>query len=186
MGRRWIHGASLLAALLITAGAVLAADEPPSGAVGDHQNVRVTLTITKTGEDGAAASPRVFKLIGQDDSEASMMVGWRTPIPMTSAAKDDPSKTPTTSYIYQNVGVNAKMLIHVLSDDQISLRGSIEISGARDSKVTDAGGQKVPLIGTFQQNISVVVTPGKSMRIAEAPDPEGGTVALEIQASVLP
>ena len=166
----------LLAAVVLPA----AGQDAASGSPQMGQNVLVTLTISKTGGD--TAPPRVFKLLGQHDSEAMMMVGWRTPIPMVSAPKDDPGKAPVTSYVYQNVGVNAKLTIRVLDQGKIHLRGGIEISGAREGHVAD--GQQAPLIGTFQQTLSVVVADGKKVRIAEAPDPEGGTVSLEIEASV--
>ena len=65
------------------------------------------------------------------------------------------------------------------------LIGKIEISGARESAGAQPGGQKPPLIGTFQQSLKAVVSQGKKLRVAEGPDPEGGSLALDIEASVL-
>lgn len=173
----------VVAMILLTGGLPAVGDENKSASMLTGQNVQITLTISKTG--GSSGPTRVFKMIGQDDSDAMMMVGWRTPIPTMSAEREDAGKPPVTSYIYQNVGVNAKLSIKVLDQGRIVLRGAIEISGARESQVADSSGQKAPLIGTFQQNLSVVLTEGKKMRIAEAPDPEGGTVSLDIDATVL-
>jgi hypothetical protein len=148
----------------------------------DKQNVLITLTISKTG--GAGPGEKVYKMIGQDGSDANMMVGWRTPIPTTSAAKDDSGKAPATNYIYQNVGVNAKLAIKILDKGRILLKGGVEISGARESQVGKTD-EKVPLIGTFQQTLQATVTDGKKLRVAEGPDPAGGTVSLDIEATVL-
>jgi len=146
------------------------------------QNVLITLTISKTG--GPGPGEKVYKMIGQDRSDANMMVGWRTPIPTTSAAKDDSGKAPTTNYIYQNVGVNAKLAIRILEKGRIFLKGGIEISGARESQVGKTD-EKAPMIGTFQQTLSAIVTEGKKLRVAEGPDPAGGIVSLDIEATVM-
>ena len=173
----------VLAAALMAVAFPAATQLEKAAPIGTGQNVLVTLTIGKTG--GSGPPQRVFRLIGQDDSEAMMMVGWRTPIPTVSAAREDAGKPPVTSYVYQNVGVNAKLTIKVLDNGRIHLRGGIEISGARETQVADTGGQKAPLIGTFQQSLTAIVVEGKKLRIAEAPDPDGGTLSLDIEAAVL-
>jgi len=145
-------------------------------------NVLITLTISKTG--GTGAGEKVYKMIGQDGSDANMMVGWRTPIPTTSGAKDESGKVGATSYIYQNVGVNAKLSIRILDKGRIFVKGGIEISGARDSQIVHAD-EKVPMIGTFQQTLQATLVEGKKLRVAEGPDPAGGMVSLDIQATVL-
>ena len=75
-------------ALFAAAFAAVGEDEksPPT----DRANVLITLTISKTG--GTGPGEKVYKMIGQDGSDANMMVGWRTPIPTTSAAKDESGK----------------------------------------------------------------------------------------------
>ena len=167
-------------ALFAAAFAAVGEDEksPPT----DRANVLITLTISKTG--GTGPGEKVYKMIGQDGSDANMMVGWRTPIPTTSAAKDESGKGGATNYIYQNVGVNAKLAIRILDKGRIYLRGGIEISGARDSQVGTPD-EKVPLIGTFQQTLQATLTEGKKLRVAEGPDPAGGIVSLDIEAAVL-
>ena len=171
----------LAAALLLAACPVLGEEKPAQ--TGTGQNVLVTLTISRTGASGPVE--KVYKFVGQDDSEASMLVGWRTPIPTQSAAREEAGKAPVTSYVYQNVGVNARLVIKVLGGGRISLRGAIEISGAREGQPVDSSGQKVPLIGTFQQGLTAVVEDGKKLRVASAPDPEGGTTTLDIEATLL-
>jgi hypothetical protein len=173
----------LIAVAFLVAVLPAAGQEKKASSSGTGPNVLVTLTISKTG--GSGAPQKVFKLIGQDDSEAMMMVGWRTPIPTVSSAREDAGKPPVTSYVYQNVGVNAKLTIKVLDGGRIQLRGGIEISGVRETQAGDSGGQKAPLIGTFQQTLTAVVVEGKKLRVAESPDPEGGTLSLDIEAEVL-
>jgi len=168
-------------ALFITGGA-LGDEEKMAGSDIRGQNVLITLTISKTG--GTGPGEKIYKMIGQDGSDANMMVGWRTPIPTTSAPKDDSGKAGTTNYIYQNVGVNAKLSIKILDKSRIFLKGGIEISGARDSQVGKAD-EKVPMIGTFQQTLQATLTEGKKLRVAEGPDPTGGILSLDIEASVL-
>jgi len=153
-----------------------------SGSDGVGQNVLITLTISKTG--GSGAGEKVYKMIGQDRADANMLVGWRTPIPTTSAVKDESGKAGTVNYIYQNVGVNAKLAVRILEKGRIHLKGGIEISGARDSQVGKTD-EVAPMIGTFQQTLSAVVTEGKKLRVAEGPDPAGGILALDIEAAVV-
>lgn len=160
------------------------AEQGSAARAGNGKNVLVTLTISKTG--GSGPPQKVYKLVGQDESEAQMLVGWRTPIPTVTAARDDSGKPPMTSFTYQNIGVSARMMIHVLEQGRITLQGGIEISGEREGPAVGPGGQKAPIIGTFQQNLKVTVSPGKKVRIAEGPDPEGGTVSLDIEAVEMP
>jgi hypothetical protein len=180
MGRARSCGGPILALVLLVAvaPAVWGAGEVqgPTGA-----NVSITLTVGK----GKAPAERVYRFLGQDGSEARMLVGWRTPIPTTSAAQDEPGEVPAMSYIYQNVGVSANLAVQVLGQGRVALRGQIEISGAREGQAVEVGGGKAPLIGTFQQFLQVVATEGRRLRVAEAPDPEGGTVYLDIDVDVL-
>ena len=111
-----------------------------------------------------------------------MLMGWRMPIPTTSEAGGE---TPTTSYIYQNVGVTAGISVKVLEDGRILLQGEMEISGIREKATVEENEPDMPIIGTFQQAVSVVLLEGKGLRVAEAPDPDGGSLFLELQADVL-
>jgi hypothetical protein len=184
MSRSKTRQAVVLSWVLFAMGFVTLADEskPPEGGM-PGQNVLITLTVSKTG--GTGPGEKIYKMMGQDRSDANMMVGWRTPIPTTSAASDDTGKAPTTNYIYQNVGIQAKLSIRILDKGRIWLKGGIEISGARDSQVGKSAEGAPPMIGTFQQTLSAVVAEGKKLRVAEGPDPTGGIVSLDIEATTL-
>lgn len=183
MRMRWSRGtAAALACLAFALPAPAAQSAPDPGSSG--ANVMITLTISKSGVPNAPA-PRVYRMIGQDGAVARMLMGWRTPIPTVSAAKEEPGKPAVTSFIYQNVGVDAELRIRVEGGGRIHLQGEIEISGTREGPALDAGTQKAPVIGTFQQHVEVTAQEGKKLRIAEATDPEGGILSLEIEADVL-
>ena len=146
-------------------------------------NIRITLTV---GDVEADKGPTVrhYALIARDGgSPASMLMGWRTPIPTTTSFDDGSS--PVTSYIYQNVGMTAKIEARVMGDGRILISGAVEISGARREGPGREVSAQAPTIGTFQQELSVLLRKGKPLRVAEVPDPEGGTMYLEIEAEVL-
>lgn len=166
---KWATGV-VLATVLVSTG-VAAPDDASA------KNVQITLTVSKSAGGNA---PKVVKMVGQEGQRSRMLVGWRLPIPMTTTPAEGGGK-PVTNYIYQNVGVSAEITVARLGGGRISLDGNIEISGARETT-----GDKQPIIGTFQQAVKVITLEGKKLRIAEGPDPEGGTVALDIEASVLP
>jgi Flp pilus assembly secretin CpaC len=146
-------------------------------------NIKITLTV---GDVEAEEGPTVrhYALIARDGgSPASLLMGWRTPIP-TSTASDDGS-APVTSYVYQNVGMTARIEARVLDDDRILVSGAIEISGARREAQLPGASKYAPTIGTFQQELNVLLRKGKPLRVAEVPDPEGGTMYLELEAEIL-
>jgi len=178
---RW--SLSVILAVVLFQAAFCAAVAGEGGLAASGKNVQITLTIAKSA--GGNTPPKVLKLMGQDGSRARILVGWRTPIPTMSAASDQAGKAPVTNYIYQNVGVSAELMVNVLGQGKIHLEGQIEISGAREGPPVGAGGERAPLIGTFQQALNVIAVEGKKLRLAEAPDPEGGTVSLDIEATVL-
>jgi hypothetical protein len=149
------------------------------------RNVRLTLTIVDS-DPGVRPEERSYEYVGRDDAEASLMMGWRVPIPTTRAG-DGEDDAPTTEYVYQNIGFTAKLTINILDDGRILIRGDIETSGARHGpeEMRDAAKDDLPVIGTFQQGIDVTLKEGKPLRLAEVPDPEGGRVHLEIKAEIL-
>ncbi len=175
---------TLLPALLIPL--VLAAGEPAAkadtgGAVA--RNVSLTLIVGRVG--GAPQAPeKTYKMIGQDGAPMRLLMGWRMPIPTRSAA-DGGEEPSSMSYVYQNVGVSADVETRVLADGRVLVSGQVEISGARESHVAGIALGKIPLIGTFQQSLHVVLREGKRLRVAEAPDPEAGTLYLDLQVDFL-
>lgn len=157
-----------------------AAEAPAPGA---HPNVQITLTV---GRNGGPAGPvsKVYKVLGQEGSISRMLMGWKAPIPTRSA--EDPSGGPASmSYVYQNVGVSADLETTALANGLLFVSGQIEISGAREGAPQPAAGSKPPMIGTFQQALKIVVADGKKVRVAEGPDPEVGTLFVDLQVDVL-
>jgi hypothetical protein len=171
--------------LLVIPTLLLGAEAPPEGTSipGTAPNVAVTLFVGKSGGPGGA-DEKVYRLLGQAGSPARMLMGWRAPIPTRQSAADA-SDAPAMSFVYQNVGVSADLETDVLPDRRIRVRGQIEISGPRGAQLGELTSTKPTLIGTFQQALSVVLTPGKKLRIAQAPDPDGGIVHLDLQVDLV-
>jgi hypothetical protein len=164
---------------------VLAAAEPPakgelSGAPG--RNIAVALTVGRAGGPGGP-SEKTYRLLGQDGSKSRMLVGWRAPIP-TRYAVEEGREPSSTSFVYQNVGVSADLMTQVLPDARVLIDGQVEVSAARGA-LGEAAGGKAPLIGTFQQVLRVTLREGKRLRVAEGPDPEGGTMYLDLEVDIL-
>jgi hypothetical protein len=142
-------------------------------------NVLLTLTIGEVKE----GPRRDYKIVTRSGEAASLLVGWRTPIP-TVRSGDADSGEPVTSYVYQNVGMTARLRPTLLPDGRLRLDGEIEISGSKKSDVVETP-DEMPVIGTFQQNLDVIVKRGEPLRVAEVPDPEGGQLYLELEARLL-
>ena len=152
-----------------------------AGPKGDH-NLQVTLVIGKTGGP-TGNSERLHRVLTRAGSPARFLLGWRTPIP-TAASESGAGEEPSMNFVYQNIGVSASLETQMLSDGTLHLAGEVEVSGQRESKAPEGGAAKPPLIGTFQQSLDVLIRPNKRLRVAEGPDPEGGTVYLEVEVSV--
>jgi hypothetical protein len=163
--------------------AVAAAQAAESGGPGAPRNIAVTLFVGQTGGPSGPAE-RTYRMLGQDGSPARILMGWRAPIPTRQAA-DDSATGPATSFVYQNVGVSADLRTEVLGDGRVRVDGQIEISGPRGGQIAEMSSGKPLLIGTFQQMLRVVLPKGKRLRVAEAPDPDGGTLYLDLQADLL-
>jgi hypothetical protein len=160
----------------------LAQEEQPDSAELTGGNVAITIKVGDTEPDGGP-SERTYRMVALSGGPtASLLMGWRMPIPTSQAAADSDSVTPVVSYVYQNVGMSADIETKVLSDGRLMLRGMIEVSGARAPTESRPELSELPVIGTFQQGLYVVLEDGKWMRIAEVPDPDGGTLYLEIRA----
>jgi hypothetical protein len=169
------------ALLLSPAGATWAADEQEEAA----PNIRITLTTGKV-EAGSDSEEKTYHLVVRDDGPpARLLMGWRMPIPTTRSLGETADGEQEVSFIYQNVGMSAHLETRLLAADRILVRGVIEISGKRGGPATGLDHRNPPIIGTFQQDLSVVVLDGEPLRVAEVPDPEGGTRFLDLQAVVM-
>jgi hypothetical protein len=176
----------LLAAVWISIGAGPAwAQGEATGEPAIGPNVRVTLTIVDS-EPGSRPAESTYEYVARGDgaSRATLIMGWRVPIPRTRAMEDE-EDVPLTEYVYQNIGFTAQLFVTVLEDDRILVRGQIEASGARKGpeEMREAAEEDhLPIIGTFQQDLNVTLKAGRPLRLSEVPDPEGGRVYLEIKA----
>ena len=177
---RGLCGLMLAAGLLVAR--PVAAETADTQAPSPAANVSLTLTVGNVG--GKSPFERKYRVLTQDRAVASLLMGWRTPIPMTSGATDDGGKAVTT-FTYQNIGVSSSLRVTTVGSAKVAVDGDIEVSGAREGPAVDASGTKAPIIGTFQQHLQVVATEGHKLRVAEVPDPEGGTLYLDLEVDVL-
>ena len=174
-------GFAVLSVLTLLAGArpTLAAEPQP----GSARNVQITITTGNT--ERRDVPVRSYRLLCREGApRARMMVGWRTPIPTARGGAEGGSEKPVTTFVYQNVGVTAQLETRMTSPSSIEVDGVIEISAARGIPGVELP-PDMPVIGTFQQELAVVLAPGKPLRVAEVPDPDGGTLYLQLEARVL-
>ena len=174
----WICGALLMP----LAGLAVAADEHDSV----EPNIKIVLTTGKIGGDADQAE-KTYRLITRADGPpARLLMGWRMPIPTTQSVGEPQGVEQEVSFVYQNVGMSVHLETRLLAAGHVQVRGMIEISGKRGGPATALDPANPPVIGTFQQDLTVVLRDGESLRVAEVPDPEGGTLYLDLQAEVIP
>jgi len=143
-------------------------------------NVQITLAV---GDVDDAEPERTYRIVGRSGTRPlRLLSGWRMPIP-TETDEDD-GDGPVTSFVYQNVGVTANLTVIVWSNDRIVLSGQVELSGANES-MGAAERAQMPVIGTFQQEVNVVLKDGRPVKVAEVTDPEGRSLFLQIQVDIL-
>ena len=161
-----------------------AAQAEPAGAGPDlGSNVRITILVGKVLDDGSVGE-REYRLVGREGGPRSeILMGWRTPIPSTHEDADANAKV--TSYVYQNVGVSANIEFRAVSPGRFALLGLLEVSGVRESEADVGDSVAPPRIGTYQQQLSVVLEEGKALRVAEMPDPDGGQLYVDLKAETL-
>jgi len=177
---------SVLLSLVLIPTALVAGAAPPEGTTAAPSvapNVAVTLIVGKAGGP-SGADEKTYRMLGQAGSASRMLVGWRAPIPTRHSAAES-AEAPSMSFVYQNIGVSADLQTDILPDRRLLVHGQVEISGARGASLGELTSTKPTLIGTFQQALHVVVAPGKRLRVAEAPDPDGGTVHLDLQVDIV-
>jgi len=172
---------SCLVCLLAVATPVTAQDSGDTAVKESEPGANVIVTLT-LGEVKKGPT-RTYKLVTRSGEAAGILVGWRTPIPTVRTGGTD-SGEPVTSYVYQNVGMTARLRPTLLPDGRLRLDGEIELSGSRKSEVAETP-DGMPIIGTFQQDLDVLLKEGEPLRVAEVPDPEGGQLYLELEAHLL-
>ena len=170
-------------ALWIPAHEAAAQEDPASAGPEYGSNVRITILVGKVLDDGSV-NEREYRLVGREGGPRSeMLMGWRTPIPATQG--DAEGDGDVTSYVYQNVGVSANLEFRAVSPGRFVVLGVLEVSGVREQEVSEDGVPAPPKIGTFQQQLSVVLEEGKMLRVAEMPDPDGGQHYIDLKAEGL-
>jgi hypothetical protein len=172
-----------ITALCATAALAAPVGGPPERPKDDGANIALTLIVGQKGGPSGGYE-KTYRMLGQDGTISRMLMGWRAPIP-TRHAGEDTEEAAETSFVYQNVGVSADLGTTILDDGRVLVHGTVEISGPRGAQLGEMLSGKPTLIGTFQQALRVVLQKGKRLRVAEAPDPEGGTLFLDIQADPL-
>ena len=170
-----------IARALLVPVVVLAAVAPVSSAetapAAAQNNVSITLTIGKK-DAPTGSGEKVHKFLIQEGAKSSVLMGWRTPLPTRAA--EGAGEPSATSYIYQNVGVSATFETQAIGNGRYLVVGQVEISGVRPPQTVGESG-KPPLIGTFNQSLRVVLPNGQKVRVTEGPDPEGGTLFLDLR-----
>ena len=180
-----LRKASSLFVCLIVA-SPLAAGPPPEEAVpAADPGANVQVSITVSGLEGGTASPRTYRLVAVDGgARATLFTGSRVPIPATTfqSAGQGSEVVPYTSYVYQNVGFEARVRARVLSDGRIHLDAEIEDSFV-DAAASGKWGR--PFIDARSQQMSAVVESGVPMEITRLDDRTPRAAVLEIRADVL-
>lgn len=184
---KWFILLSMAAVAACLAPAASAQDDADQKAPAPSNNVAITITVGDTlPEDGKGPDERSYRMVTLTDGRStSLLMGWRMPIPTTRKPDDDPDGEPIISYIYQNVGMTARLETQMLDDGRILVAGGIEVSGKRDATDAERNEAGLPIIGTFQQDIYLVLRDGKKLRVAEVPDPEGGTIYIDMTVEVM-
>jgi len=179
LDRRGLRSAVVVAALALAATVAAAQDPGRSGAPREtERNVQFTITLGEV----SAGPQRSYRLVGSLGETARMIVGFRTPIP-TARSNEDGSGA-ATSFVYQNVGLTALLRPTRYEDGRLRVTGQVEVSSSKASETTGSV-QGMPVIGTFQQELDVFLEPGKPLRLAEGPDPDGGQRYIELTAALL-
>jgi hypothetical protein len=168
----------ILLVAAVSVGASWAQDEMEPRSM--DTNVQITLAV---GDVDEPKPERTYRIVGRSGNRTHRLLsGWRMPIPTETDADDEDG--PVTSFVYQNVGVTANLRVSVPSKDRIFLSGQVELSGANES-MDAAKSAQMPVIGTFQQELEVVLKDGRPVKVAEVTDPEGRSLFLQIQVDVL-
>ncbi len=168
--------ALLVLCLMLTLGSFPAAADDAVDA-----NILVTVRINRTG----SPEPEIYRTIVRfSNTPTRLMAGHRIPIPVNELETPPPSGNgrivPITSFIYQNVGFEARFVAGLRPDGNISIEGDLEHS--RVSGTTD--GDR-PIIQARQSSFNVKLAQRQPLRILVASDGEGGEVSYDLEAEIV-
>jgi hypothetical protein len=123
--KRWSFLTSLISiALALAVFPSVQAQEETAGTIGP--NVSVTITVGEVEDDGSKPN-RAYKLMTRSGSSAELLMGWRTPIPTATSDAEGEEDANVTSFVYQNVGMTARIEVRVVGQGTVLLRGEVEI-----------------------------------------------------------
>ncbi len=147
----------------------------------DDSNLLVTVRVSST----RSTEPEIYRTIVRfSNTPTRLMAGHRIPIPVHELETSPPSgngrNIPITSFIYQNVGFEARFVAGLTLDGKISIDGDLEHS--RVSGTTDDG---QPIIQARQSSFKVKLTQRQPLRILVASDGEGGEISYELEAEIV-
>jgi len=121
--------------------------------------------IKSTSEAQTLAQPQLRSTEGE---KASLVIGDRLPIPVTSFNTSNTvgsSVVPITSYQYQDVGITIEVEPRVHHNREITLKVTVEVS-RKTGDVTGANGQSQPIIGTRKINTVIRLKDGETNLLA--------------------
>ena len=121
--------------------------------------------IKSTSEAQTLAQPQLRSTEGE---KASLVIGDRLPIPVTSFNTSNTvgsSVVPITSYQYQDVGITIEVEPRVHHNREITLKVTVEVS-RKTGDVEGANGQKQPIIGTRKINTVIRLKDGETNLLA--------------------
>ena len=79
----------------------------------------------------------------------------------------------------------ADLRAKVYPGNRVALRGEIEVSWPKESLRDKTGASRAPTIAAFQQSFSVVLDNGSPLELAAVASPDGGALAVRLQADIL-
>ena len=143
------------------------------------KNIRVTIQHEAVNPGGTQIA-KTREVVAQEGSRATLLIGSRVPIAMSTVSGDD-DDAPVITYAYQNIGFSAELRAWVLPNGKISVEAEIESSQISP----ETAGSKHPVILTYQQRVQVVLDDGTSMRVTRVEDPERVNGHFEITAEIV-
>ena len=160
---------TLVAFLAVPAVAAATSDSSP--------NIRISIEIGRV--DGGRKVPvGTYEMIRVANGESTTLnVGTRLPIPVDRQADG----SNAVSFNYQNVGLTVKLRAAAIENRRIQVAGDLSASLLRDAVPShpSPGG---PSIGTVNQDVNVIVRPGRAVRLLTVEEPGIGSFYVELGA----
>jgi len=143
-------------------------------------NVLVTIKVDDAGTDGSPRK-REYRVLVREGKPTELLVGARMPLAVSVSTDGDGGEV--RNFVYQNVGVAATLEVRTHSQDRIAVQGTVEVSDTIDPVPGFETPDGAPLIGTYQQQFSVLLRDGKIRKVIETIGPKGSLV-VQMKAEV--